>query len=67
MKIISERAFNELKSNGHCVPRVHDPKDHTDRITNFGVGKEYKVKFKGGTEILTVRCTQNCPINIKVV
>ena len=67
MKIISERAFNELKTNGHCVPRVYNPKDQNDSITPFVVGKEYEVKYKGGKEIVKVRCTQNCPINIKLI
>lgn len=67
MKLISERAFNELKTNGHCVPRVYDPADRNDSITHFAVSKEYKVSFKGSKEVLNVRCTQNCPINIKVI
>lgn len=67
MKTISERAFNELKSNGHCVPRVYNPSDPTDAITPFAVGKEYEVKYKGGDEVLRVRCTQDCPINIKLI
>ena len=67
MKIISERAFNELKSNGGCVPRVWDKNDPNDTITPFAVGKEVFVKFKGGTESIKVRCTQNCPYFIKKV
>lgn len=64
MKTIHERAFNELKENGHCVPRLWDT---ADNITQFTVGKEYFVTTAHSTEKLKVRCTQDCPIHIKVI
>lgn len=67
MKTIGNEAYNVLKSSGHCVPRLGNPKDYNDTIVTFKVGKEYQVISKENKEPLKVRCTQNCPISIKLI
>lgn len=62
-RIISNSAYELLKSSGHVVPRT----DNNDIQTNFSVGKEYFVTSKDNLEPIKVRCTQNCPHHLKVI
>ncbi len=61
MKQIADRYFNELKDNGHTVPR--DTK--TGEVLPFTVSKEYVIKNKDTGETIKARCTQNCPCSLK--
>lgn len=64
-KALAEQYFNQLKSNGHTVPRNEKT---GEVLTSFGVGKEYKVHAAGKPEeTLIVRCTQDCPTHLKVM
>lgn len=61
MKTIPERYFNELKNSGHTVPRYEI---NGEVITSFKVGKEYKINFEKGGEVIKARCTQNFPTHL---
>jgi len=55
---ITDENFLNLKEFGHVVPKDY---------SKFKVSKEYLVCGLDETDLLKVRCTQNCPVNIKIV
>lgn len=62
IKKLYNPTFYSLKEIGHIVPR-----DKANYIIPFAVGKDYVVSNEEGTETLNVTCTQNMPINLKVI
>jgi len=58
-KIIPVRYFNELKNEGHTVPRF----ESTGKVMPFTVGKTYTMQStsKSDNETVKAKCTQNCP------
>ena len=63
IKKLYNPTFYSLKEIGHIVPR-----DRANYIeTSFVVGRDYVVSNEEGTETLNVTCTQNMPINLKVI
>ncbi len=70
MKIISTEAYNTLLHSGHCVPRAPltgKITDWEDIIVPFRVSKEYQVISPDNKTPLKVRCTQDCPIHIRLI
>lgn len=62
-KIIPHRYFNELKNEGHTVPR----NDTTGEVLDFfKVGKDYNIMDADTKETVSARCTQNCPHHLKL-
>lgn len=66
LKIVTIRleSFDQLQERGHCVPR--DEGQHI-MYGSFNVGKEYLVRHSASTKTLRVKCTQDCPTNLKLI
>ena len=62
MKTISNESYEVLKSSGHVVPR-----NENGFIIPFVVGKKYEVKSKDNDDLITVKCTQDCPYHLKTI
>lgn len=62
-KLIPFRYFNELKNRGNTVPR----NEKTGDLIPFKVGAEYFICFEKNGQPLRVKCTQNCPYNLRLI
>lgn len=62
-KVIPQRYFNELKDRQNTVPR----NEKTGELIPFKVGKEYTIQAEETKETIKVRCTQDCPYNLRVI
>lgn len=58
---VSKQTFDEIKLFGHGVPRTNAR--YIDE--RFKVSKEYLIEHE--SETLKVRCTQNCPVHLRVI
>lgn len=59
---IAARYFNELKNEGHTVPRT----ESNGNTLNLRVSGIYMVQSidKDNTEQIRAKCTQNCPCSL---